>query len=518
MAKLSSLTGKKMSAHDPLQQRLEFIGFDDRARSALLELKPLIGKAIGPALATFYDKVRKTPETRRFFRDEQHMSGAKSRQEQHWEIISSAEFGDSYVRAVRGIGQAHARLGLEPRWHIGGYALITEQLIHVLVKDHWPSLLQRSKGGAEGMAEALSALLKAVMLDIDYALSIYLETIEEQRRTAETARQDAERKTAEAIEIMARSLERLASGDLVSRIDAALSLPQLKTDFNAAVDRLQQAMAAVTQATQAIATGAEELAQGSDDLSRRTERQAANLEQTAAALEQLTASVKQTAHGAGEAATVVATMKVDAQESGDVVKQAVSAMGEIEASSRQISKIIGVIDEIAFQTNLLALNAGVEAARAGDAGRGFAVVAQEVRALAQRSAEAAREIKTLIAASSAEVGVGVNLVSQTGASLQRIIDRVGGVDHLVAEIAASAKEQSSSLSEVNVAVNQMDQLTQQNAAMVEQATAAIHSLQAETGELSRLVTKFRINEASPRQTQPLAAQRAKLAAFASSGA
>jgi methyl-accepting chemotaxis protein len=512
-----------MSAQDPLRQRLEFIGLDERARAALLALKPLIAKSIGPALAAFYDKVRATPETRAFFRDERHMAGAKSRQEQHWEIISSAEYGESYVRAVRGIGQAHARLGLEPRWYIGGYALVTERLIHAMVKDHWPSLLHRSKGGAEAMAEGLSALLKAVMLDMDYAISLYLETLEEERVRAEAGRAEAERKTTEAIEIMAKSLERLAAGDLASRIDANLSLPQLKADFNAALDKLQDAMASVARSTQAINMGAEEIAQASDHLSRRTERQASSLEETAAALEQLTTSVKQAAEGASEASKVVVAMTSDAQESGDVVKQAVAAMGEIEASSQQISKIIGVIDEIAFQTNLLALNAGVEAARAGEAGRGFAVVAQEVRALAQRSAEAAKEIKTLIAASSAEVGVGVNLVRQTGGSLQRIIDRVAGVDRLVSEIATSAKEQAGSLSEVNLAVNQMDQLTQQNAAMVEQASAAIHSLKGETDELSRLVTRFRINETSipaalPRQGQPLAAQRAKLAAFASAGA
>lgn len=512
-----------MSAQDPLQQRLEFINFDARTQAALRELKPLIGKAIGPALEAFYEKLRKTPEKRRFFRDEAHMSGAKSRQEQHWEIISGADFGETYVRAVKAIGQTHARLGLEPRWYIGGYALVTERLVHALVKDHWPSLLQRSKGGADGTAEALSALMKAVMLDMDCAISGYLDALDEERRRAEAARQEAERRTTEAMKVTAKSLERLAAGDLASRIDADLAaeFQQLKIDFNSAVVGLREAIAAVARSTQGIKSGAEEIAQASDDLSRRTEKQAANLEQTAAALELLTASVKQTAAGAGEASKVVATMKTDAQASGDVVKQAVSAMGEIETSSRQISKIIGVIDEIAFQTNLLALNAGVEAARAGDAGRGFAVVAQEVRALAQRSAEAAKEIKALIAASSAEVGVGVNLVRQTGASLQRIIDRVAGVDSLVAEIAASAKEQSGSLNEVNIAVNQMDQLTQQNAAMVEQATAAIHSLRGETDELARHVAKFRTDGSAsasvapaPSQGQPLAAQRETLAAIA----
>jgi methyl-accepting chemotaxis protein len=192
-------------------------------------------------------------------------------------------------------------------------------------------------------------------------------------------------------------------------------------------------------------------------------------------------------------------------------------MGGIEGSSQQISKIIGVIDEIAFQTNLLALNAGVEAARAGDAGRGFAVVAQEVRALAQRSAQAAKEIKGLIASSAADVGVGVDLVRQTGISLRKNIDQVVGVDHLVRDIATSAREQATSLNEVNIAVNQMDQMTQQNAAMVEQATAATRSLKDETDELARLIAKFEIGDAprsAPAQERTLAAQRARLAAYA----
>jgi methyl-accepting chemotaxis protein len=516
-----------MSAQDSLLQRLEFIGFDTQARAALRDLRPLISRAIGPALTVFYDKVRTTPETRRFFQDDTHMANAKNRQIQHWKIISSADYDDGYLQAVQKIGQAHARLGLEPRWYIGGYALVTEGLIRALVTELWPKLFQRSKSGADRMSAGLSALMKAVMLDMDCAISIYLDTLAEEARRAEATLQTGNRKVVEdAMQIMANSLERLAAGDLTSRVTDELSADyqKLKHDFNAAVDKLREAFNALAESTTNIKTGAEEIAAASEDLSRRTEKQAASLEQTAAALEQLTASVKQTAAGAGEAAKLVVTMKGDAQESGDVVKQAVSAMGGIEASSQQISKIIGVIDEIAFQTNLLALNAGVEAARAGDAGRGFAVVAQEVRALAQRSAEAAKEIKTLIATSTTEVGLGVNLVRQTGQSLQRIIDRVANVDRLVAEIAASAKEQAGSLNEVNIAVSQMDQLTQQNAAMVEQATAATHSLRGETDELALLVARFRIGEApcpsaasGPKGAQPLAAQRKKLAAYAASG-
>jgi len=310
-----------------------------------------------------------------------------------------------------------------------------------------------------------------------------------------------------AITALAEALGSLADGDLTYRINAefAPKAQQLKTDFNAAAGRLQDALRGINGATGGIRAGSEEIAQASDDLSRRTEQQAASLEETAAALDEITATVRKTAAGAKEASSVVAAARADAERSGAIVSQAVSAMAGIEQSSGQIGNIIGVIDEIAFQTNLLALNAGVEAARAGDAGKGFAVVAQEVRALAQRSAEAAKEIKTLISTSTQQVGSGVSLVGQTGEALQRIVDQVATIDALVTEIAASATEQSTGLHQVNTAVNQMDQVVQQNAAMVEEATAATHSLKGETGELAALVGRFKVGgESAGRASAPAA--------------
>ncbi|MDE1906832.1 MAG: methyl-accepting chemotaxis protein, partial [Rhodospirillales bacterium] len=241
-------------------------------------------------------------------------------------------------------------------------------------------------------------------------------------------------------------------------------------------------------------SGTGEIAAAADDLSRRTEQQAASLEETAAALDEITATVRRTAEGASHAHEVVTSAQTDAERSGVVVRDAVAAMSGIETSSQQISNIIGVIDEIAFQTNLLALNAGVEAARAGDAGRGFAVVASEVRALAQRSADAAKEIKSLISASTRQVISGVDLVGQTGTALARIVSQIGEISGVVRQIAASAQEQATGLHEVNAAVNQMDQVTQQNAAMVEQSTAACHSLAQETEKLATLTARFQIGE------------------------
>ncbi|GAB0112673.1 hypothetical protein AcidC75_01980 [Acidisoma sp. C75] len=296
----------------------------------------------------------------------------------------------------------------------------------------------------------------------------------------------------EAMRRFGATLTALASGSLLGMGDEPLTpeLDPLRIDLNRAIVALRDTMESVKLSASTVQAASSEIRTSSDDLSQRTERQAASLEETAAALDEITATVRKTSESAGHARDVVSGTKVDAAKSGDVVREAVRSMDAIEGSSKKIAQIITVIDEIAFQTNLLALNAGVEAARAGDAGRGFAVVAQEVRALAQRSADAAKEIKGLIADSTQQVASGVNLVRETGRTLERIISQVGEIDSVVTDISASAHEQSSALGEVNSAINQMDRATQENAAMVEQATAAAHSLAQEAMELIRRMEAF----------------------------
>ena len=479
-----------------LDRRLDFIGLDAKARAALVDARPVVEKALPVAIAAFYEQLGRHDATRIVFGGPEHMEKAQQRQVGRWAGVLAARYDDAYLKDVRAIAEAHVNVGFKSEWAIGGYARILDEMVRSILATRWPKgfgvkTAQRDKAG-----DAIGAVIKAALLDMDLLLSFQNDIVEHQHLEAAGLRSETDLEQKKAIHGLAGALQALSEGDLRHRMSQSFTgeYAKLGADFNKAISHLEEVMGAIAGNVSGIHAGAGEISTAADDLSRRTEQQAATLEETAAALDQITVTVRKTATGAKACAEVVVAARGDAQTSGDVVQQAVAAMSQIESSAQQISQIIGVIDEIAFQTNLLALNAGVEAARAGEAGRGFAVVASEVRALAQRSAEAAKEIKTLISASTAQVSSGVQLVGQTGEALQRIVSRVAEIDRLVSEIAASAQEQSVGLAQVNTAVNQMDQVTQQNAAMVEQSTAASHNLAQEAQGLAGSVGMFRIGD------------------------
>ncbi|MFC3073974.1 methyl-accepting chemotaxis protein [Shinella pollutisoli] len=414
----------------------------------------------------------------------------------------AAAFAGGLVVASRGIAAPIGRLQERMRTLAAGG-----------IDEGIPGMDRGDEVGA--MAKAVDVFLEnaraRIRLEQEAEANRSLSEKERIEREEQRAREAADIKF--AVDNLAAGLSRLSDGDVSSRIEATFAgaLDGVRRDFNASAEKLQSALSRVAENARGIDAGANEIKAAADDLAKRTEQQAAAVEETAAALEEITTTVKDSTRRAQEAGQLAAQARHDAEQSGAVVRRAINAMERIETSSDEIGKIIGVIDEIAFQTNLLALNAGVEAARAGEAGKGFAVVAQEVRELAQRSANAAKEIKALITTSNEQVQEGVELVGETGRALETIVAEVQDIDRNVAAIVEAAQEQSSGLQQINTAVNQMDQDTQKNVAMVEETTAASHSLAREVTSLNQLLGQFRLASASAPAFRPASGGEAPVA-------
>lgn len=462
------------SSREKLDRRLSFYGFDRNDYDQFPAIRKLLGRHVAAALDKLYERISQTPETDGHFPSRSAMQQARTRQADHWDELFSGAPSTRHYEAAEKVGAVHARIGLEPSWYIGGYALVLEQLIAAAAGSGITGPL-----GQKAVAKRIAALVKTALLDLDIALTAYFE--------AEQADRDL------VVRQMGSMLRKMAAGDLSVRLhNLPPAYAQVAADFNSMAEQMCGVLGSVANSAESVHSGSAEISDATEDLSRRTEQQAAALEQTAAAMDQVTNSVREIAQSTVEVGEAVTDTERQATLGGDVVKEAISAMDAIEKSSSQIGNIVTVIDGIAFQTNLLALNAGVEAARAGDAGKGFAVVANEVRALAQRSADAARDIKELIVSGSGQVENGVRLVGRTGEALDNIVVKIGEVRSLVSEISTTAESQAANLQQVNKAVREMDKSTQQNAAMVEQGTAAARSLTSEADQLARLVNGFEI--------------------------
>ena len=500
-----------------ISSRLEFIGLDATGLASLASIEPLITEHLPEALAKFYQRLVKVPAVAKFFSGSESMNRAQSSQLGHWNSIATAKFDQGYVESSRRIGLRHAKIGLEPRWYIGGYGVIVETLVTKVASDFMAQHISAQKRGWMGkgkddaalaeavdkLSGALAAMMKSVMIDIDMAVSVYFEQVlaDAQKRDKENAD-----KVAWAADLTGEVLQRLAEGDLTEQITAEFEggFSKIKDDTNALVLRLQEVMLQLRSTSGQLRTATGEILAGANDLSERTTRQAAAIEQTSASMEQLAKTVEENARLASLASDKAHRAALTAEAGGQVMGKVTEAMERISGSSNKISNIIGIIDDIAFQTNLLALNASVEAARAGDAGKGFAVVAVEVRRLAQSAASASAEVKALVETSVTEVAGGETLVRNAAAKLAELLEAVQESTAAMTSISAASKEQSVSIGEISSAVLQMDEMTQHNAALVEQTNAAIEQTESQARQLDEIVERFRL---APEALETLAPSR-----------
>ena len=470
-------------SENQLNERLNFYGLDKVNHSTFKAVGRALTRRLDQALGAFYRTISQRPELSAFFSGPQHMDKAKALQAEHWQAVFRDGVDERFhKRAVR-IGNVHARIGLEPKWYVGAYSLVLEELVFAILAPGWTRLLPWRRA----QAEQVVALIKVSLLDIDLALSGYFLNSEERVREIVSGKLGA-------------ALEQVAAGDLTVHLEGfPTEYRKVEDDFNRAVGALRDTLGSVVTGMQSMTSGSSEIRLAADDLARRTEEQAANLEETAAAVTQINASVQDSAAISQRASSTIAETTSRATSGAQIVSEAVTAMHQIEKSSQEINNIISVIESISFQTNLLALNAGVEAARAGEAGKGFAVVASEVRALAQRCAEAADEIKALITVSSEHVGSGVDLVTRSGEAFAGINRDVQELAQAIQTIAHTAAQQAENLSQINVAVSDLDRSTQQNAAMAEQCTAAATSLSQEANSLGDALSRFVVETAGDEQ-------------------
>ncbi|WP_417699216.1 methyl-accepting chemotaxis protein [Pseudophaeobacter sp.] len=457
---------------------------DNKNRSYLVEGGKLVAPLLPEVLDHFYGFISDDPEMSRFFPDQALIAKAKAGQKKHWELLLSGEFTQEYFDSAYRIGRIHPRIGLPFLFYLSGYAQATSYIQESLLNKYVGGLRLFSK---RNLPKIMGAIARAFALDTHLVLDAHF--------AAEKEEQDL------AFKYLTNGIQEMAARDLTQLIpsskesDYPVRYDPVREAFNGLVLSQREVLQRIQESAANLSSRADEVAQSAEDLSHRTETQAATLEETAAAVEEISMSMQSAAEATHETNQTVSETRQSADHGSKVVQEAILKMHEIQESASEISQIINVIDDIAFQTNLLALNAGVEAARAGDAGRGFAVVASEVRGLAQRTAASANEIKSLIEDSTRQVEGGVSLVNETGKALEKMSGDVKRTVVLTSQVASSAEEQATGLSEINLGVSQLDQVTQQNAAMVEEATAAMLSMKQDVSMLHGLVGSFKIGDA-----------------------
>ncbi|AOG09612.1 methyl-accepting chemotaxis (MCP) signaling domain protein [Agrobacterium sp. RAC06] len=510
------MTGQGMSTEratgsqaGSLRDRLRFAGLDEAQCELLRQNRHVLSQPLKTALRDLFQRLQSSPDAARVFSSERQYDRLHDLLSSHWDVLTDARFDALYAERVKVLSDSESRMGLDPRWHVAGHAVVLEHLVASAIGEATGSgLLPSSRRRQKEVSDLVAALVRLVMVDVEIAVSLRFNELRLKHHRDLAAQREHDR--AEFEGVFGPVVDALASGDLTAR--TAADVPEAYADLagrmNEALEQLQTAFLSSEEKLAVARDATGRMAETARTYANRAEDQSGALDETSRALQDLTSSVRESAGQTKRAEATVAATRNSVQSSGEVVGQAISAMADIEASAEQIGHIIGAIDEIAFQTNLLALNAGIEAARAGDSGRGFAVVAQEVRALAQRSADAAREIKTLVATTKNQVEAGVEMVAKTQGAIADIVLQVGDISGTVSDMAATTDRQASELAGIAGTVAALGVDIGNTATVARQSSQGTDDLHKVILELGATIREFHI-ERQTRRT-PSAAGRIQL--------
>ena len=475
-----------------LLERLRFAGLDEETCALLRGHRQALSPRVELALRELFNRLQGHPEAARHFESDRQIDRLHDLQSSHWNVLTDARFDGLYAERVKVLADTEGRMGLDPRWQIASHAVVLEHLIVGAIEDAWPkSLLPFGRARRKELSDLVSALVRAAFVDTEIAVSLRFNALRQQhqRQLSEQRRSDE----TEVAALFSDFVAALSDGNLAARLpeDVPEAYRAIVASLNAALTQIQEALLTADKRARAAETIVSELQGKVTELSGKIGGEAEALSQHVGALGAVTERMRSGSIRIGETEAKASATRVAVERSGEIAGQAISAMADIEASAEKIGQIIGVIDEIAFQTNLLALNAGIEAARAGESGRGFAVVAQEVRALAQRSGEAAREIKQLVSGTKTQVEVGVEIVGRTQDAISSIAEQVISINEAVTGIARNSECQVNDVAAAASGIGGISEALGRGAALAGETAASSEDLHSVILELGQTIRRFR---------------------------